>query len=195
MFWLLVGILLIMVASLFGLIGFGISHIWFKPQNNPEKCIVFVAGIDKPFKGHIKRINKDSITYFYNHDKKFVLVPNNYQTDYHYYRRTIYLDSLGQIIATPRLKDKTLTDDEKYDVVYEALTSDIGYGAIRAIQNPNSKNLIGVVIIVAVIVALVAGGMGYFIPHKPKIIEKPVTTENTTKIQELPPSNIIIGGE
>lgn len=106
------------------------------------------------FKGTMKAIYKSSIRYSY--DKNLLtLVPQKYGEVYHRQRRLIFLNKLGQLISSPFDNDERLTDNEREDVIYEALESHMATDAIKAIQGKKTFNFI-IIAVVAFIIGAVA---------------------------------------
>lgn len=175
----------------FGILGFLIHKWWFKPQNNPDKALVFITGIDKPCKAHkiYSSVGGIAYAYWFQGQERVVIVPESYKCEYHYYRRVIYLDSLYHLIAVPTAKDMPLSNKSKNELIGEIISSKVGADAIHEIR---SKSHQGAIIIIAVIVAIAAGAIGYAL-HRvppPKVINQPQVTVNQTS-----PVTIISQGE
>src|SRR3972149_5628048 len=185
MFWAIILLFSLFTAILFGVGGYLISHWWFKPKNNPDVARIYVEGIDKPFIGKLSFASQKGTLYIFRKGLSSVIVPQDYGYDYHYYKRTIYLDSLYNLIAIPRGDKKPLTSNAKNELIQELVTSHIGAEAIHAIKSRSSMSI--TLIIVAIIIAIGAGVVGYAI-HKPTTI-----TQSIPAISQ--PQNIPQSGE
>lgn len=183
--WLMIYILIFCFFTAFvaGIAGFLVSHWWFKPKNNPNKCFVFVPLIDRPYKGKLHSTSAEGSIYLYNKNRKTVIVPKSYPIIFHWYKRMIYLNNINQLIPEPQ--GKSISNQAKNDLIRELVTSHIGSDAIRAIKG--KQNAFMIIIIAVIVTALIAGTMGYMM-HKPAtIINKPAITQPVN-----PSSNISI---
>src|SRR3990172_8296561 len=176
MFWAIILLFSLFTSILFGVGGYLISHWWFKPKNNPDIARIYVEGIDKPFIGKLAFASQKGTLYIFHKGLSSVIVPEDYGFDYHYYKRTIYLDSLHNLIDIPKGDNKPLTSNAKNELIQELVTSHIGAEAVHAIKSRSSMSM--TLIIVAIIIAIGAGVVGYAI-HKPTTI-----TQSTPAISQ-----------
>lgn len=180
-------ILTFLVAILFALIGFLVSHWFVKPKNNPEKARIYVEGIDRPYEATLAYSSQNGDCYTYQKNQTFVFVPRAYKVDFHYYKRTIYLDRLGALIAIPQGDGKPLGNSAKEELIKELNQSHIGSEAIKAIKGKSTFGMTIILIILAV--ALIAGAIGYAISmsvNKTKV-NQPTQSQQVPSGTQLPP--------
>jgi len=152
LFWILVAVFFI--ATLILAFVYGKSTI----KDKPRQALVFVKTglhINKPYKAKLKVSSKRGVIYKFEHHKKIVFIPADYGEYYYCNKRMIFLNRLGQLIASPFNKDKSLADTEKEDLIYELVESHVGADGMRALKGTKAGNVI-LIAVVAFIVGAVA---------------------------------------
>jgi len=192
-FWLTILVFTLLTSIVFGLGGFLIHHWFFKPSNKPDRARIYIDGVSKPYEGFLIHTSKTGSIFSYAKGRKKVFVPASYKVEYHYLKRTIWLDSNGSLVALPSSQDKPLTNNDKDSLIQELVESKIGFDAVRAIKARNSFSML--IIIVAIIVAIFAGVVGYAIKRpdtQPLPNQQPATSEQAPV---RPQPKIIIEGK
>lgn len=155
--WILVAILCITVLVLTFFYG------RYTVKDNPDKAYIFRKTgrhVSKPFRA--KRMGKPSrLGTKYKYGNSFVTVPNTYADVYINQRRMIFVNNIGQIIASPFDTDIELSDKEKEDLLYEMVESHIGSDAMKAIKGKNTMPIIVIIIIAFIIGILAVYGYNY----------------------------------
>lgn len=149
------------ILALFGAVFvFGIGLLLFifgrsTIKDRPNKGAVFVTNgnhIEKPFKADLKETAKNGQMFFYS-DKKVVFYPSKYKDYYYCNRKAIFINKVGQLIASPFNQNIDLSDDEKQNLIYELCSSHIGADGMRALRGKSTMSVI-IVAIIAFIIGL-----------------------------------------
>ena len=163
-------ILTLLVAILFAITGFLLSHWFFKPKNNPNRARIYVDGIDRPYEANLAYQSQNGACYTFQKGNTFVFVPASYKIEYHYYKRTIYLDRLGNLVAIPKGEDRPLTSNAKDELIKELVQSHIGAEAVKAIKGPSTFGMTIIFIIIGVLV--IGGAIGFAIGNRSTQLKK-----------------------
>ena len=191
-FWFIILIFTLLTGVIFGFGGF-LLHLWFfKPSNNPNKARIYLEGVNKPYEGFLIHTSRNGSIYNYDKVKK-VFVPSSYKVEYHYFKRLIWLDKNGSLIALPVSQDKPLTTNDRNDLIRELVESKIGAEAVRSIKARSSTSML--IVIVAIIVAIFAGVIGFAIAKNITSRQsQPVPVSSQPAPAPTPQPNIIIEG-
>lgn len=130
-------------------------------KDNPNLASIFLKTglhIGKPIKGKLSDKTAKGFKYSYklNRAEKIVLVPASYKEHYYCNRRSIYINRLGQLVASPFFDDVSLDETEKEDLIYELITSHIGRDGMKALKGKQSPASIVVIAIIAFVIGVVA---------------------------------------
>lgn len=170
---------LVVFGILLSLFLFGRSTV----KNNPNKAIVLVKNGNetKAYKGKLseKPSNKGSR---YTYDNRTVLVPASYGEVYHKNKRLIFINRLGQLIASPLENDIELSPDERDLLIYELVESNIGANIVHAIKGGKTMNVIIIGVIAFIIGILAVIGYNYM----SKAMNKPASTPQQNTEQPAP---------
>lgn len=118
-------------------------------KNNPKNATVLVKKGSEvlPFKGKMAGNPLQKGTRYIYNTNKIVLVPAKNEEIFVKNRRLIFLNRLGQLIASPFDKDVSLSPDERDELIYEAMESKMTGDAIREIKGKPTINFIVIGII------------------------------------------------
>lgn len=136
-------------------------------KDNPYKARIFIKTGNQvtSVNGTAKEVTAKGIRFQYRHGGikiKNVLVPMKYGQDIikgvlNSGKRLIFVDKVGRLIASPFDKDVELAPEERSNLIYEILESNVGEAVVREIKS--KKQSIG---LFAVIIALFLGALlGY----------------------------------
>lgn len=136
-------------------------------KDNPTKAFIFIKTgnhISSPIKAKLmgKPSKLGSRWKYGKYGKNVIFLPASYKDYYHKNRRAIYINRIGQLIASPFDDDQPLTDDEKNELIYELVTSHIGADGMRALKGKGNLSILFVIIIVVVIMAVGIFGYNYY---------------------------------
>lgn len=184
----LVYIIIWFIVSLVLISGYVLIYFYgkWKVKNDFNKAMIFVKNgkeICKPLKG--KLAGKTKAGYRYDYKNNTVFVPRDYEEHYYRNHRAIYVNRIGQLIASPFDKDVQLSDNEKNDLIYELTASSIGSDAIKALKGKFSFNVILVAGIAFVIGVAVVFGYQYM--QKATTTQQPAITQPVKPPVELTP--------
>jgi len=130
--------------------------------NNPNKVAVFIKSgntLLKPLKGKMVKRVKNGTAYKYR-GGKFTIRPSSYSEIYYNGRITVFLNKIGQVIASPFTESETLADGEKETLIYKILESHIGEGAVNAVSS--KKKVPNFILMAFIAIAIiVVGFIGY----------------------------------
>lgn len=132
-------------------------------KDNPKRALIYVKHgnhVSKPIKG--KMIGMPTAKgYRYNYGKNTVLVPSDYKELYLAGKRLVFVNYIGQLIASPFIDDKQLSANERDELIYEICESHIGADGMRALKGNGLPNTMTIIVIAIVICALVVFGYNY----------------------------------
>jgi len=132
-------------------------------KDNPQKGVVFIktgnhiSGIKAKL---IRKTSKGS-SYLYGKNSA-VIVPKKYHDIYFKNMRMIFVKHINQLISSPFDDDEPLIDSEKADLIYDVVSSQIGYDAVKAVKGKSQFNIILVAIIAFIIGVVVVIGFNSF---------------------------------
>lgn len=124
-------------------------------RDNITKAIIFkrVGNRIRKLKGDLmEKPSSSGCRYKYGNDTIFV--PKKYSEDFFECRRIIFINNLGQLVASPFGDDKPLSKTERSDLIYELFENKIGFDVIKAIKGNAKVGLLLVAIIAFVVGAL-----------------------------------------
>jgi len=132
-------------------------------KDNPNKALIYVKTgkhIQKPMKGVLanKPSQKGCI---YNYKDGKVFVPFTYGDYYINNRRMIFIDHIGQLVASPFGKDIALVSDEKEELIYELVASHIGADSVKALKGKQTMPIIIIAAAAFIIGIIVVFGYNY----------------------------------
>ncbi len=135
-------------------------------KNDIRKAKIMVSiGEESPvYKGILTDVSKRGCVYSYNQggkDKK-IFVSYKHEVRFNNHKRLLFLNSIGQLIASPFNDDVVLSDDEKNDLIYELVSSHIGADGVRALKGKSLPNVILIGIIAFILGIIVVFGYNYF---------------------------------
>lgn len=157
-------------------------------KDNIANGAVFVLtghSIAKPVKAKLTEATKLGCSYTYK--DKAVFVPYDYREDFYCNHRAIFVNHIGQLIASPFYDDIELSTDEKDNLIYELVTGHIGADGMRALQGKIKVNYIIIGIIIVAIVAMAMFGYNYY-----QSSSKQQQAQTTQQQMPSQPSNIQI---
>ena len=131
--------------------------------------------VGKPYTAKLHTSSKRGTIYKYGN--KAILVPSSYEIVYHNRKRMLFVDRLGQVIASPFGKDKPLSANEREDLIYELIESHIGADGVRALKGKNTLSVILIAIIALVIGVVATFGVIQF--QKTMELKQAKTTQET----------------
>lgn len=128
-------------------------------RNNPEKGLVFAKvglHLEPPIKARLAQSSKKGRLYFYAN--KQIMIPSEYKEVYYKGKLVIFVNKIGQLVASPFDDDVKIDEAEKESLIYDLVSSKIGSQSIQALQG-KSANIIIVAIIAFLIGALAVYGI------------------------------------
>lgn len=167
--WSLIGVLLI--ATLILAFIYGRSTI----KDHPNKALILMKTgrhISKPFKAKLVVSSKKGTAYKYDSVKKVVIIPVDYDDVFYRGLRLVFVNRIGQLIASPfdkedkKVFDK-MSDVEREDLIYDIIESKVGADGMKALKGTKTAN-----IIIIAIVAFIVGGAAVFLFNQFQDIQK-----------------------
>ena len=177
--------LLITLWSFIGLLFIAILVLTFlygrlTVKDNAEKALVFLKTgrhIGKPIKGSM--VDKpNQVGARFNYLDKSVFVPHKYGDYFYCNKRMIFVNHIGQLIPMPFSDDKSLSNEEKAELIYELCASHIGADSIKALKGKQTMSLLIVGVIAFVVGILVVFGYNY--------IQDTIAVNNIQQQQQKP---------
>lgn len=133
-------------------------------KNNPNKAMILILNgnnVDDIFQGKLHTKTKKGYSYKYNNGKS-ILVPKEYKEVYCKNKRLLFLNHMGQLIASPFDRDIELSPDEKDGLITDLLESHIGSDSIRALRGKGALGTVLVAIIAFILGAVIVFGFTQF---------------------------------
>lgn len=185
--------LLIIIGIFWGMVLLSLSFIFTyyygkkRVKNNPENATILIEHGHEVIvqKAKLNLVSKTGSRYIYNN--KSVLVPVKYKVRYIKNRRLLFLNKIGQIIATPFDIEEKLSDTEREELIYELMESKIGTDVVKAIKGGKAGNAIILIVIAFIVGVIAVFGYQYFSNSmKQSTTQKQTTTqENNINLPEI----------
>ena len=131
----------------------------FSVKDDSSKALIYVKTgrhVNRPIKGTLKGAPSSKGCRFI-YEKKYLFVPHTYADIYFNNKRMLFVNHLGQLIASPFDNDTPLSNDEKADLIYELTSGHIGADSMRALKGKQSMS-----IVIIGVVAFILGVMAVF---------------------------------
>lgn len=156
----LVTIILIFFAILF-FVAFLIITFFFgrqSVQDKADKGAVFVkTGLHvKGYKAKRCGQDKGGDAFIFGKNE-YIFVPDTYKKRYFNDRRLIFINNVGELIASPFDDDKPLNDTQKTDLVYEICASHVGADGMRAMKGYTKMSFLYLIIAFIIGAGMVLG--------------------------------------
>lgn len=185
--WIFLAVLVVAVLVLTYLLG------RWSIKDDFTKAVVFIKtgrSISKPIKAILSgKPTKAGASYAYNHNRIFV--PSSYAEHYHRNKRILFLNRVGQLIASPFADDKALSSGEKNELIYELVSSKIGADAMKALKGKSMTSVM-IIAVCAFIIGIIAV-LGWNYINGSMALPSPTTQESS--IPPPPPIPIDVGGK
>lgn len=149
--WSFVG--LFIVASFILTYFYGRSTV----KDNPSRAMIFIKTgkhISKPIRGFLTGKSSQKGCR-YNYKDSTIFIPASYGDYFYNNKRMLFINHIGQLVASPFGDDIPLSDTEKEELIYEFVSSHIGADAVKALKGKQTVPII-IVAIVAFIIGIVA---------------------------------------
>lgn len=157
-------------------------------KDNPTKALIFLKTgkhINSPMVGKLAgKPTKSGSRYTYG--KNTIFVPAGYGDNYYKNKRMIFINRLGQLIASPFDGDISLSDDEKNELIYDLVSSKIGSDSIKALQGFGKMNIIIIAVVAFVLGIIAVFGYNYMQTTMVAKQSAPVKQEQNIKITPAP---------
>lgn len=127
-------------------------------KDNPKNGRIFVktgSSVNNPKKA--KFVEACVSGSLYRYGNKFVMIPATYSEIFYNNCRMIFVEHIGQLIASPFDKDVSLSNTESESLIYELCASHIGADGMRALKGNKTTNLI--------LIAIIAFGLGAILAY------------------------------
>lgn len=152
--WSLIGILFVAVLILAFI--YGRSTI----KDHPDQALVLVKTgrhVAKPVKARLVVSSKQGTAYKYDSIKKVVIIPAGYDDIFCRGLRLVFVNRIGQLIASPFDKeDKKIFNEmssvERENLIYDIIESKVGADGMKALKGTSKANTL--------IIAIVAFAIG-----------------------------------
>ena len=153
-------------------------------KDNPKKGYVFVktgSHVNKPFKAEIHKRARTGESFKYG--DSVVIIPKIYQRLYYRNRRMIFVEHLGQLIASPFENEVPISPKDAEDLIYDICESHVGSDGMRALKGKSAINIV----IVGVIAFVVGAALVFGFVKFQEIQAQRALQSDTSIEQELQP--------